>query len=265
LFEIDEQTITEIAKYPSSIGGSIENYRFREALNELMNLARLGNKYLTDTEPWKVYKTVPERVQTILNIALQICANLSILCEPFLPFTSAKLRLMLNIDLLKWNEAGNAALLKDGHHLNAPSLLFERIEDNVIQAQVQKLLDTKIANASEAVIVNPQKPEITYDDFTKMDLRTGTVVAAEKVAKTQKLLKLTIDTGIDKRTVVSGIAEYYQPEEIIGQRVVLLLNLTPRMLKGIESKGMILMAENKEGKLCFVSPTEAFESGSEVR
>lgn len=265
LSELDRQVMAEMALFPGKIAASIENYRFREALNELMNLARLGNKYLTETEPWKVFSTNPEQVGTNLNISLQICANLATLGEPFLPFTSAKLLGMMNSGLFKWNEAGSADLLPDGHQLNTPSLLFERIEDDVIAAQVQKLLDTKAANEAEATPVNPSKPEISYDDFGKIDLRVGVILEAEKVAKTQKLLKLTIDTGLDKRTVVSGIAEHYNPEEIIGQKVVLLLNLAPRNLKGIESKGMILMAENKEGKLCFVTPTEAFGPGSEIR
>ena len=265
LTDYDQKVIDEIAKFPDSIAASIENYRFREALNELMNLARMGNKYLTDTEPWKVFNTDPARVATNLNISLQICANLSVLGEPFLPFTAARLLGMLNTGAFKWYQAGTADLLPAGHQLNTPGLLFERIEDEVIKAQVQKLLDTKAANAAEATPLTPSKPEISYDDFGKVDLRVGTIIEAEKVAKTQKLLKLTIDTGMDKRTVVSGIAEYYQPEEIIGQRVVILLNLAPRNLKGIESKGMILMAENKEGKLCFVTPAEAFENGSGIR
>jgi methionyl-tRNA synthetase len=265
LTEYDRQVISEIELFPGKIAASIENYRFREALNELMNLARLGNKYLTDTEPWKVFASDPARVGTNLNISLQICANLAVLGEPFLPFSSTKLLGMLNTSPSKWNDAGSVELLVVGHQLNAPALLFDRIEDDVIKAQVQKLLDTKAANEAAEMTVNPSKPEISYDDFGKIDLRVGTIIEAEKVAKTQKLLKLTIDTGLEKRTVVSGIAEHFQPEDIIGQRVVLLLNLAPRSLKGIESKGMILMAENKEGKLCFVSPTEAFDAGSEIR
>jgi len=265
LTDYDRQVIEEIGRYPESIGSSIGNYRFREALNEMMNLARLGNKYLTDTEPWKVFATDPKRVGTNLNLSLQICANLAVLCEPFLPFTASKLLGMLNTSASRWDEAGSVNLLPAGHELHAPVLLFERIEDAAIQAQVQKLHDTKAANEAAAKPVSPSKPEITYDDFGKIDLRVGTIVEAEKVAKTQKLLKLTIDTGLDRRTVVSGIAEHYSPEAIIGQRVVLLLNLASRSLKGIESKGMILMAENKEGKLCFVTPSEAFANGSEIR
>jgi methionyl-tRNA synthetase len=265
LNETDRQAIAEIAKYPDLISASIETYRFREALNEMMNLARMGNKYLTETEPWKNFASNPEKVKTNLNIALQVCANLSILCEPFLPFTSARLLQMLNFELKPWAEAGSCTLMQPGHKLNAPAFLFDRIEDEPIAAQVKKLTDTKAENAAVNNIVTPQKPEITYDDFTKLDLRTAIIMEAEKVAKTTKLLKLTLDTGMDKRIVVSGIAEHYTPEQVIGQRVVLLANLAPRTLKGIESKGMILMAENAEGKLCFLSPTEAFGNGSEVR
>jgi len=257
--------IAEIGRFPESVASSIESYRFREALGELMNLARLGNKYLTDTEPWKNFPANTEKVATNLNIALQICANLSILCEPFLPFTAAKLIKMLNINALKWKDAGNANILNPGHILNAPALLFDKIEDSVVEAQVQKLLDTKKANEAALWEASPQKPIITFDDFTKLDLRVGTIIAAEKVAKADKLLKLTVDTGLDKRTVVSGIALYYSPEEIIGRKVTILLNLAPRSLKGIESQGMILMAENNEGKLCFVEPSEAFGNGSEIR
>ena len=263
--DIEKQLIAEIAQYPGRIGTAIENYRFREALNELMNLARLGNKYLTETEPWKNFSSNPGRVKTNLYLSLQICANLAILCEPFLPFTSAKLLGMLNMNLKPWQEAGSCEILLPGYLLHQPAFLFERIEDETIAAQVQKLANTKKANETTQVEVTPQKPEITFEDFTKLDLRVGTITEAEKVAKTQKLLKLTIDTGFDKRTVVSGIAEHYSPEQVIGQKVVILTNLAPRNLKGIESKGMILMAENSEGKLCFVSPTEAFGNGSEVR
>jgi methionyl-tRNA synthetase len=263
--DYDKQVIAEISRYPESIASSIENYRFREALSELMNLARLGNKYLTDTEPWKNFPANPARVATNLNIALQICANLSVLCEPFLPFTAKKLVNMLNISPLKWNAAGSANLLAAGHTLNAPALLFEKIEDSVVEAQVKKLLDTKKANEAAQWQPSQQKPTITFDDFTKLDLRVGTILAAEKVAKADKLLKLTIDTGLDKRTVVSGIAAHYSPEEIIGRKVTIIINLAPRSLKGIESQGMILMAENSEGKLCFVEPSDAFGNGSEIR
>lgn len=261
----DKQVIEEMSLYPERIGSSIENYRFREALGEFMNLARLGNKYLTDTEPWKTFKTDPEKVKTHLNIALQICANLAILSEPFMPFTASKLNNMLNLETLTWGKAGSHEIIKEGHVLNQPTLLFEKIEDEAVQAQVQKLLDTKKANEAINITANPSKALIEFDDFGKMDIRVGTIIAAEKVAKTKKLLKLTVDTGIDKRTVVSGIAEHYEPENIIGQQVSILVNLAPRNLKGIESQGMILMAENKNGELCFMSPTKPFNNGSEVR
>ena len=261
----DEQVLAELAGFPEKIARSIELYRFREALNELMNLARLGNKYLTDTEPWKVFKTNPERVQTNLNISLQICANLAILAEPFLPFSAERLNQMLNLQPQKWSAAGSAKLIPEGHLLNQTGLLFEKIEDSAIEAQVQKLLDTKKANEAANATAAPAKAVVEFDDFGKIDLRIGTIIAAEKVAKTKKLLKLTIDTGIDQRTVVSGIAEYYEPENIIGTQVTVLVNLAPRNLKGIDSQGMILMAEDHDGKLCFVSPVQAVKNGSEVR
>ncbi len=265
LDEYDKQVLNELAEYPSKIGYSIEHYRFREALNEFMNLARLGNKYLTDTEPWKTIKTSPERVKTNLNIALQICANLAILCEPFMPFTASKLTEMLNLPVMTWDKAGKSNLIESGHILYQPALLFEKIEDETIQFQVQKLLDTKKANEAESAVATLSKPIVEFDDFGKIDLRIGTIIAAEKVAKTKKLLKLTIDTGIDKRTVVSGIAEHYDPDKIIGQQVTILINLASRNLKGIDSQGMILMAENHDGELCFVSPVKTFNNGSEVR
>ncbi|MCF8227961.1 MAG: methionine--tRNA ligase [Bacteroidales bacterium] len=262
LSDFDKKTLEEIKTYPQRIGSKLDTFKFREALSEMMNLARLGNKYLTDTEPWKIFKSDPEKVKTILNISLQICANLSVLSYPFLPFTADKLRKMLNIQSLQWNQAGSNELLSDGHALNKPEFLFERIDDNVVEAQVQKLLDTRKAN--EEVKVSPAKETITFDDFIKMDIRTGTILEATKVPKTKKLLKLKVDTGIDQRTLVSGIAEHYKPEEIIGQKVSILVNLAPRKIKGIESQGMILMAENSEGKLCFIAPTKDFNNGSEV-
>jgi len=265
LEDYDREVMAEMAGFPERIARSIDLYRFREALNELMNLARLGNKYLTDTEPWKVFKTNPEKVRTTLNISLQICANLSVLCEPFLPFSAEKLTQMLNITPLKWADAGSASLIPGGHSLNQPGLLFEKIEDAAIETQIQKLLDTRKSNEAANAIARPAKDVIEFDDFGKVDLRTGTIIAAEKVAKTKKLLKLTVDTGIDKRTVVSGIAEYYEPENIIGQQVAILVNLAPRNLKGIESQGMILMAEDHDGKLCFIAPTSLMKNGSEIR
>lgn len=258
------QTLKEIELFPAKIASSIERYRFREALSELMNLARLGNKYLTDKEPWKVFKTNPEKVKGVLNVSLQIVANLSILSEAFLPFTASKLQKMIGTEGLKWEDAGKTDLLKAGDQLNKPELLFERIEDKTIEEQVQKLLDTKKENEKN-VAANPAKESIEFDDFMKMDIRTGTILEAEKVAKTKKLLQLKVDTGIDQRTVVSGIAEYYKPEDIIGKKVSILVNLAPRKLRGIESQGMILMAEDADGKLCFVSPTEDVNNGSEVK
>lgn len=264
LNELDIQTIEQIKQYPEKIGRSIEQYRFREALNELMNLARLGNKYLTENEPWKTIKTDPERTATVLNISLQICANLALLSEPFLPFTAEKLRGMLNQDKVFWYQAGNSELLEEGKQINPAQLLFEQIDDKQIEAQLEKLQQTKKANELATAIVEPQKANIEYDDFAKMDIRVGTILAAEKVAKTKKLLKLTIDTGIDKRTIVSGIAEYYSPEEIIGKQVSVLVNLAPKALKGIESQGMILMAENLDGSLSFISPEKPIRNGGTI-
>ena len=261
----DEAVFTELKEFPVRIGESLDKFRFREALNEMMNLARLGNKYLTDSEPWKIFKTDEARVRTILNVSLQICANLSVLSEPFLPFTAKKLSEMLNLSGLKWNDAGSSELLKAGDELNKPAYLFEKIEDSAIEAQIEKLLATKKANEENNVTVNPAKESIEFDDFARLDIRVGTIIEAEKVPKTKKLLKLKIDTGIDKRTVVSGISEFYDPEKIIGQKVSILVNLKPRKLRGIESEGMILMAEDGNGKLCFIAPTEDVMNGSEVR
>jgi len=263
--DLDKKVIEEIKTFPEKIGKSLENYRFREALAEMMNLARLGNKYLTESEPWKIIKTDEERVKTILNISLQICANLSILSEPFLPFTAKKLTQMLNIEAFKWCEAGRTDFFAVNHQLNKPEFLFEKIEDKEIEKQVQKLLDTKKANEAENKIITPFSENIEFDDFSKIDIRTGTILEAEKVAKTKKLLKLLVDTGLDKRIIVSGIAEFYKPEEIIGQKVSVLVNLEPKKLRGIESQGMILMAEDSDGSLCFVSPTKDFSNGSEIK
>jgi methionyl-tRNA synthetase len=263
--EQDNEALKSLAQFPSRISNSIVQYRFREAVAELMNLARLGNKYLADSEPWKIFNMEPERVKTILNISLQICANLTIVMEPFLPFSSEKLLQILNIKKLTWESSGTADILKAGHRLGKPELLFEKIEDDAIIKQVQKLMDTKAANEEKSIKMSPAKTDIAYDDFAKMDIRTGTILSAEKVAKTQKLLKLIIDTGIDKRTVVSGIAEFYEPEKIIGQKVVILVNLQPKTIKGIPSQGMILMAENEKGELSFISPTKDFKNGSTIK
>ena len=265
LTDEDKRVIEEIRTFPARIAGSLEKFRFRESLAEMMNLARLGNKYLTDNEPWKIFKTDMDRVKTILNISLQICANLSVVSAPFLPFTAQKLAQMMNLGEMKWKDAGDAALVKAGHDINKPELLFDKIEDAAIEAQVQKLLDTRKSNESQAYQAPPAKENIQFDDFAKLDIRTGTILEAEKVAKTKKLIKLTVDTGFDKRTVVSGIAEYFKPEDIIGKKVSILVNLAPKKLKGIESQGMILMAENPDGTLGFVSPPEGFVNGSEIR
>ncbi len=263
LNKYDKSILNEIKLFPEKIAYSLDNFHFREALNEMMNLARLGNKYLTETEPWNIIKSDKERVKTILNISLQICANLSILSEPFLPFTANKLIKMLNIPAFKWKDAGKTNLLPVNHKLNKPSHLFEKIEDDIIEKQIQKLFNIKKFN--EVHKIKPCKESIDFEDFSKLDIRTGTIIDAEKLAKTKKLLKLTIDTGIDKRTVISGIAEYYQPKDIIGKQVSILINLSPKKLRGIESKGMILMAENQEGKLYFISPTERINNGSEIK
>ena len=261
--EYDEEVRNEIAAFPERIESALRKYRFREALSEMMNLARLGNKYLADSEPWKLYKTDEERVKTILNIALQIVANLAIVSQPFLPFTAAKLFNILNMDACSWDKAGNADVLPAGLQLNKSFLLFDLITDEEIEKQVVKL--KSMNSIASTTPVQAAKSNISFDEFSKMDIRIGTILEAEKVPKTKKLLKLSIDTGVDKRTVVSGIAEYYQPEDIIGKKVNILINLEPREIKGILSQGMILMAEDTQGKLCFVSPVEDFENGSTIK
>lgn len=265
LTDIDRETLAEIAILRQNVENSIEAYRFREALKEAMNLARLGNKYLADQEPWKVVKTDPERVKTIMNVALQITANLTIILEPFIPFSMDKLKGLLNLEKLSWQEAGSISLLLEGHEIKKPELLFEKIEDEAIEAQVQKLLETKKANEAKSAPVIPEKYQISFDDFSKVDIRTATVLDAEKVPKTNKLLKLKIDTGIDTRTIVSGIAEYYEPQQLIGKQISIIANLEPRKIKGIESKGMILMAQDASGKLVVVSPETKVNNGSLVK
>ena len=265
LTDYDKQTIEEISLYPEKIGRSIEQYRFREALNELMNLARTGNKYLTENEPWKTIKTDEARTATVLNISLQICANLAVLASPFMPMTAEKLAKMLNMQPVAWFEAGNVELLSESTEINAPELLFEQIDDKTIDLQIEKLQQTKKENALSEASVEAQKEIINFDDFAKTDIRVGTILSAEKVAKTKKLLKLTVDTGIDKRTIVSGIAEYCKPEEIVGKQVSVLVNLAPKNIKGIESHGMILMAENPDGSLCFVSPENPTKNGGTIK
>ncbi|MUP45308.1 methionine--tRNA ligase [Gramella sp. BOM4] len=270
--EVDEKTIAELKAYPSVIASSIERYRFREAQAELMNLARLGNKYLADEEPWKLIKSDEERTKTIMYVALQIASALSILSEPFLPFTSVKLKNMLNQansnsdQTPDWDIIGTKeALIPAGHQIGKAELLFSKIEDEQIQKQLDKLEATKTANEMENKKAEPQKETATFEDFTKMDLRVGTIIEAEKMPKTKKLMVLKVDTGLDKRTVVSGIAEHFKAEEIIGKKVTVLVNLAPRKLRGVESQGMILMTENAEGKLVFVNPDEeGVKSGTTI-
>ncbi|GGD95569.1 methionine--tRNA ligase [Planktosalinus lacus] len=256
LKEIDTRTLNEMKAYPDVIGSSIERYRFREAQGELMNLARLGNKYLADEEPWKTIKTDEERTKTVMYVALQIAAALAVLSEPFLPFTSKKLKTILNYDAENW---GALESLETGHQIGQAELLFSKIEDDQIQQQLDKLEATKASNKSEKQTeekpkLMPQKETINFDDFTKLDMRVGTIIEAEKMPKADKLLILKVDTGLDVRTVVSGIAESFTPEEIIGKQVTILINLAPRKLRGVESQGMILMTENADGKLAFVNP-----------
>jgi methionyl-tRNA synthetase len=263
--ENDDSVLKTISKIRENVENSLETFRFREALREAMNLARLGNKYLADEEPWKIDKTDPERVKTIMNIALQITANLTIVLEPFLPFSMSKLRKWINIGPEPWSEAGREDLLKPGHHIDNPGLLFEKIEDEAIDRQIRKLESAKKANESASTKLLPSKDSVTFDDFTRMDIRTATILEAEKVPKTTKLLKLKIDTGLDIRTIVSGIAEYYEPESIIGKQISIVANLEPRKIKGIESKGMILMAEETDGKLVMVTPAEKVSNGSAIK
>ncbi len=261
----DLKVMEELKDFPSKIAASIEQYRFREALSEFMNLARLGNKYLADAEPWKLIKTDEARVKTILNIGLQIASNLAILAQPFLPFSSEKLFNMLNLEVQDWDKAGTLNLLPIGHQLNEAALLFEKIEDSEIDAQIQKLMDSKIMNEQAVMKAEEAKSNVSFEQFSAMDIRIGTILEAEKVAKTKKLLKLKIDTGLDQRTIVSGIAEYYEPEQIIGKQVSVLINLEPREIKGILSQGMILMSERLDGNLSFVAPPAGVKNGSVVR
>jgi methionyl-tRNA synthetase len=261
----DKEVLGQIAQIAQNTSAALDVFKFREALKEMMNLARLGNKYLADTEPWKLIKTDASRVETIMNVALQITANLTVLCEPFLPFTAAKMRNMLGLAQCNWSHLGNTALLPVGHQLGDAVLLFEKIEDDQVQAQLDRLIATKAQNEAASKTAAPAKDNISYDDFTKMDIRTGTILEAERVPKTKKLLKLKIDTGIDQRTVVSGIAEFFEPENIIGQQVSILVNLAPRDIKGITSQGMILMAEDADGSLTFVQPAKSVKCGSEIK
>jgi methionyl-tRNA synthetase len=275
--EVDQQVLAELKAYPAVIASSIERYRFREAQGELMNVARLGNKYLADEEPWKLIKTDEERVKTVMYVALQIASALASMSEPFLPFTSETLKTMLNVNtsestatistsgtILETSEASEwekisgdtSEILPPGHQIGKAELLFSKIEDEQIQKQLEKLEATKAANKAENQKADPQKGIATFEDFSKLDLRVGTIVEAEKMPKANKLLVLKVDTGLDVRTIVSGIAQHFKPEEIVGKKVTVLVNLAPRKLRGVESEGMILMTENAEGKLVFVNPDE---------
>ena len=315
---VDAETLAQIQPLREAMEKYLDGYKFREALKEAMNIARLGNKYLTDTEPWKVAKTDMDRTASILNVSLQICASLAIAFEPFLPFSAEKLRNILNVGVvagadhragegeatvnryvagegaalhttpscdcgstlniedvvepcisLSWSDLGKASLLPAGHQLNPATLLFAKIEDEVVDAQIARLEAIRAereaaAKAAEAAVVTPQKEECTFDDFGKMDIRTATVLEAERVPKTDKLLKLTIDTGIDKRVIVSGIAEEYAPEDMVGKQICILANLAPRKIRGVESKGMILMARQNDGKMRFITPAETLCNGAEI-
>ena len=265
LKDFDRETLDGIGVFAQKTQEALDQFKFREAVKEAMNLARLGNKYLADTEPWKLIKTDAARVETIMYVALQITANLAILMEPFLPFAAEKLRKMLNMGQVDWKLCGQKQVLQTGHSIGEAELLFQKIEDSEIQAQLDKLQASKKANEVAARTANPAKENISFDEFSKMDIRTGTIMEAEKVAKTKKLLKLKIDTGLDQRTVVSGIAEFFEPETIVGRQVSILVNLAPRNIKGIESQGMILMAEDADGRLDFVAPQSPVKNGSEVR
>ncbi len=270
--EIDQETLAMIKKYPSIISKSIERYRFREASQKLLDLARLGNKYLADEEPWKQIKENPERVQTIMFVALQIAAALATLCEPFLPFTATKLNGILNIDnglstaKNTWNEISEKnILLPSNHKINKATLLFAKIEDKEVQYQIDKLIATKTANDQANKTVAPQKDTIAFEDFTKLDMRVGTILEAQKVPKTKKLLQLKVDVGIDVRTIISGIAESFSEEQVVGQRVTVLVNLAPRTLRGVESQGMILMTDTPDGKLAFVEPdSNLVQNGEQI-
>ena len=265
LTDLDRQTIAEMALYPEKVGRSIETYRFREALAEMMNLARLGNKYLTETEPWKLFKENPERTATVLNIALQVCANLAILCAPFLPFTADKIHAMLNLPAKGWKDAGGAELLESGYQLAQPELLFEKIEDAEIEAQVNKLLETKRQNELNAWQPASIKEKVAFDDFGKVDIRVGTVLECSKVPKADKLLQFKIDDGMGGRTIVSGIAKYYpEPEKLVGMQVCFIANFEPRKLKGVVSEGMILSAEDKDGRLVLITPSQLVTTGVNV-
>ncbi|NNC49575.1 MAG: methionine--tRNA ligase [Flaviramulus sp.] len=263
--QVDEETLATVKAYPEVIASSIERYRFREAGQELMNLARLGNKYLADAEPWKVIKVDEDRTKTIMYVALQIASALATLSEPFLPFTSEKLKGILAFNKNSWSDISTQdILLQAGHQIGKAELLFSKVEDETIQFQLDKLEASKKANEAENKTTEPQKDIITFDDFTKLDIRVGTIIEAEKIAKTKKLLILKVDTGIDIRTIVSGIAESFTAAEVVGKKVTVLVNLAPRMLRGVESQGMILMTETADGNLVFVNPDTAVNNGLQI-
>lgn len=267
LYHIDNDLISFLKGAPAAIEKSLETFKFREGLANFMEIARKGNKYLADTEPWKLIKTDADRVGTIMNLASQVVANLAILSEPFLPFTSKKICSMLNLSVKIWDEAGSVKLLATGHEIGKSSLLFSKIEDGEIEKQIEKLKATQMENNTKETPVpkpSPMKPEVTFDDFMKMDIRAGKIIQAEKVDGSNKLLKLLVDTGIDQRTIVSGIARYFEPETVIGKQVTVLLNLAPRKIMGIESQGMILLAENHDQELVFIIPEKVISNGSGV-
>ena len=263
LTDLDKDVIVQLNAFPNKISASIEKHRYKEALSELMKLSALGNKYLAETEPWKLIKQDEERVKTIMNIALQITSSLAVLSVPFLPETANKLSEMINLEGLKW-DALTEDNITEGHQINKPSLLFQRIDDEVVDEQRAKLNEAKDAAEAASKIVEPQKDTTSFDEFQKMDIRVGTIIEAEKIKKAKKLLKLKVDTGIDQRTVVSGIAQFFEPEKLIGQQVSILVNLSPRKMLGIESEGMILMAENNKGELQFVAPQGGSDNGGVI-
>jgi methionyl-tRNA synthetase len=267
LFNVDEQVINAIQAAPKNIASALDHYKFREALSQMMELARAGNRYLAETEPWKLIKSDPGRVKTILNLGLQVVANLGIVAEPFLPFTAKKINDILHQKRLTWNDASASDLLEAGRKIVKAQFLFEKIDDELIDQQVQKLLNTRKMNEqekTEQTKVAPAKDILQFDDFMKMDMRVGKILEAEKVEKSNKLLKMQVDTGVDQRTIVSGIAKHFKPEEVVGKQVTVLINLAPRKIMGIESQGMILLAEDADGKLVFITPEQAVQNGSGI-
>jgi len=264
LTDYDKEVLKAVVEAPARIGGSLDKYKFREALASYISLARLGNKFLADEEPWKKVKTDAERTETIMHVALQVCAQLAQLGEPFMPFTASKLRGYLNMDLQGWEACAKQEFISAGAQVDKGGLLFEKVEDEAVEAQLAKLQEAKESNKSKSK-APALKEEISFDDFMKMDIRTGTILEAEKVKKADKLLQLKVDIGVEQRTIVSGIAEHFKPEDLIGKQVSVLANLAPRRIRGVESKGMVLMAEDAEGKLVFASPSEGIGNGSIVR